>query len=307
MIDQSNSSLVGIVLVNYNGLKFMSDCLESLARIDYPAARIVVVDNASTDGSVEWVAAHYPNIVLLPQGTNRGITGGNNAGIQWCLENACDHVLLLNNDTVVELDFLSRLMAHAEPDCMLVPKIYFHDNKALINNHLGGYDYRRGLHRDWFYGKVDSSASRKVQYAAMANTCALLLPAETFQKTGMMDETFFMYSDDTDFITRAVRQGTRIKFVPDAVLYHRESSSSGGTGSPLSVYYTNRNRLYFMFKHQKNRAALLFFIVYFGVTRVLVALHYLLRGKRVQLFALIHAVADFCQGHMGYASPARFQ
>ena len=298
---------VGIVLVNYNGMRFMPDCLESLSRIDYPHARVVIVDNASTDGSADWAAAHFPNFALVRHADNLGITGGNNAGIEWCLGNGCDWVLLLNNDTIVEPDFLSRLMAHAEPDCLLVPKIYFHDDRALLNNHLGTFDYRRGIHRDWFYGQPDSPASREVRMATMANTCAMLIPQEVSARVGPMDDAYFIYCDDTDFITRAVRSGCRIKFVPDAILYHRESSSSGGTESPLTVYYATRNRLYFMGKHQKNRIVLGVFWAYFVLTRIVVAASYLQKRRRVQLRALRNAIADFCRGRMGQAPPERYQ
>lgn len=299
-------STVGIVLVNYNGMKFMPECLESLARLDYPQAQIVIVDNASTDGSADWAAAHFPDLALVRHAENLGITGGNNAGIAWCREQGCDWVLLLNNDTIVEPGFLRCLMDHAEPDCLLVPKIYFYDNKALINNHLGAFDYWRGIHQDWFYGKPDSPASREVRMATMANTCALLIPQEVLTRVGQMDDAYFIYSDDTDFITRAVRGGCRVKFVPEAILYHRESSSSGGTDSPLSVYYTTRNRLYFMRKHQKNRAILGFFWAYFGLTRIVVAARYLVRGQHTQLRALRNAIADFSAGKMGRVPPARF-
>lgn len=292
---------VGIVLVNYNGMNFMPDCLESLSKIDYPSAKIVVVDNASSDGSPDWTATHYPDVALVRHAENLGITGGNNAGMEWCWENGMDFVLLLNNDTVVAPDFLSRLMAQTEPDCLLVPKIYFYDNQTLINNHLGTFDYWRGIHSDWFYAKPDSDASRKVCLATMANTCALLFSQEVSARIGPMDDIYFIYWDDTDFLTRAVQNGLRIKFVPDAVLYHRESSSSGGTNSPLSVYYTTRNRLYFMVKHQKNRFILAFFLVYFSFTRIVVAATYLLRGQHPQLAALKDAIIDFCRGRTGQA------
>lgn len=298
---------VGIVLVNYNGMKFMPECLESLSKIDYADAQIVVVDNASADGSPEWTAAHFPDVVLVRHVENLGITGGNNAGIDWCRKNECAWILLLNNDTVVEPDFLSRLLDCAEPDCLLVPKIYFYDDRTRLNNHLGGFDYWRGIHRDWFYGRPDTSASRKVSLATMANTCALLIPLDVATRVGPMDNEYFIYFDDSDFITRAIRSGSRVKFVPDAVLYHRESSSSGGADSPLTVYYATRNRLYFMRKHQKNPLILGFFWVYFALTRILVALNYFRRGQYAQIRALRNGNADFFSGKMGRAPTARFQ
>lgn len=305
--NQSVLGRVGIVLVNYNGQKFMPSCLDSLAKNDYTAAQVVVVDNASTDGSADWTASAFPSVTLLRLAFNTGITGGNNAGIEWCLENGYDYVLLLNNDTVVEPDFLSRLMENIIPGHMLVPKIYFYDDQRRINNHFGDFSYWRMIHRDWFFGKSDSAASCRLQVAPMANTCALLIPRAILEKVGRMDDRLFIYWDDTDFITRAVRAKAKILFVPSAVIYHKESSSSGGSNSPLVVYYTTRNRLYFTFKHQKNILALVFFIIYFSLTRFAVSAKYLMRGEQAQLVALRNALKDFIWGHMGKAPPDRFQ
>ncbi len=298
---------VGVVLVNFNGGRFLPECLETLCAGDYIDSRIVLVDNGSTDGSPDWVRQNFPQVRLLALGENRGFTGGCNAGIAWCRENRCDYVLLLNNDTAVAPDFLSRLMEHAGPDRLLAPKIYFYDHRDLINNHLGAFDFRRGIHRDWFYGKPDSESSRRVQDVSMANGCALLFPMAAADKIGIFDESFFLYAEDIDFILRAVSAGFRVVFVPDAVAYHRESASSGGHGSPLTVYYTTRNRLRLMFKHQKSRRILAVFLVYFSLTRLLIAVRYLARGQFAQLRAMAAGIADFCRGRLGYAPPERYR
>lgn len=306
-IGRAGMGRVGVVLVNYNGGKFLPECLRTLYAGDYADMQVVLVDNGSTDGSSEWVQQHLPQVAVLAHSTNQGFTGGCNTGIAWCLENKCDYVLLLNNDTAVAPDFLSRLMQYAGPDRLLAPKIYFYDDRTLINNHLGTYDFRRGIHRDWFYGQTDSEASRRVQEVSMANGCALLFPIGAVAKIGLFDDVFFLYAEDIDYIARAVSAGFKIFFVPKAVVYHRESASSGGYGSPLTVYYTTRNRLYLMRKHQKNRLIFSFFLVYFSVTRLLVAARYLARGQKTQLRALVFGIADFCRGRMGQASPDRYQ
>ena len=293
---------VGVVLVNYNGGRFLPECLQTLYANSYCNMQVVLVDNGSTDGSLEWVRQHFPQVVVLALGVNQGFTGGCNAGITWCRENGCDYVLLLNNDTAVAPDFVSSLMAHAGPERLLAPKIYFYDNRDFINNHLGTFDFKRGIHRDWFYGKTDTEASRQVQNVSMANGCALLIPVTVFDKIGLLDEVFFMYAEDVDFIARAVNVGFQVMFVPDAVVYHRESASSGGHGSPLTGYYTTRNRLYLMRKHQKDRRILLFFLVYFTLTRLVVADRYLIRGQRPQLRALAAGIFDYCRGRMGRSS-----
>ncbi len=298
---------VGVILVNYNGGKFLPECLETLFAGDYPQMSVMLADNGSTDGSLEWVQQHFPSVATLALGSNRGFTGGCNAGIAWCLENRCDYILLLNNDTAVAPDFLSRLMEHAGPGRLLAPKIYFYDNRTVINNHLGTYDFRRGVHQDWYFGQTDTEASRRVQDVSMANGCALLFPAGLVAEIGLLDETFFLYAEDIDYIARAVEAGFQVLFVPDAVVYHRESASSGGSGSPLTVYYTTRNRLYLMFKHQKSRLILGFFLVYFIGTRLIVAARYLARGQTPQLRALLAGISDYCRGHLGQAPPERYK
>jgi GT2 family glycosyltransferase len=300
-------SAVGIVLVNYNGMRFMPDCLASLQQIDEPRARIVVVDNASTDGSAEWVAAQHPAVALIRLSANQGVTGGNNAGIQWCLANGCDYVLLLNNDTVVEPDFLRHLLCHADQRTLIVPRVYFYDNRQLLNSHIGHFDFWRGVNVQYLYGKPESPSSRQMQIVTMASTCAMLIPKPIIDEIGIMDDAYFLYYDDTDFIARAVRRGAVIKYIPDAVIYHRESSSSGGGAiSPLSMYYNTRNRLYFMFKHQRQKLTLAFFLLYFFLGRGVVIARYILRGETRIATALCKGIADFFKGNMGRAPAHRF-
>ncbi len=297
-------SKVGIVLVNYNGAKFLPDCLESLARCDYPEMLVVLVDNASTDGSDEWAASHYPSVLLVRQADNGGFAQASNVGIQACLAQGCEWVLLLNNDTTVAPDFLTK-MEQAAPDRLLAPKIYFAESPKVINNHFGTYDLWRGLHRDWYRGRTDTPDSLRLQPGGMANGCALLVPKGIIERAGLLDEDFFMYAEDVDYILRARAVGAEVWLVPSSVIYHRESASSGGSGSPLVVYYTTRNRLFLVVRHQKNWLGRAFFLSYFGLTRLPVILNYLRRGRRTQLTALLNGIADYRQGRMGRAAAGR--
>ncbi len=296
---------VGIVLVNYNGAKFLPDCLDSLARIDYPEVLVALVDNASTDGSADWAAAHFPDVLLVRQAENGGFAQASNVGIRACLAQNCEYVLLLNNDTTVAPDFLTQLMAQAAPNRLLAPKIYFADAPEIINNHFGTYDLWRGIHRDWYRGKPDTTDSLRVQPGGMANGCALLIAKGMIERTGLLDEDFFMYAEDVDYILRALKAGAEVWLVPQAVIYHRESASSGGSGSPLVVYYTTRNRLYLMARHQRAWAARVFFLAYFAATRLPVLLNYARQGKSAQIRALLDGIFDYRHGHMGRAAAAR--
>jgi len=126
-------------------------------------------------------------------------------------------------------------------------------------------------------------------------------------EVGLMDNEYFMYFDDCDFVTRAVRRGYTVKYVPEAKLSHRESSSSGGHAlGPLPLYYQTRNRLYFMVKHQSNRLKLALFFAYFSATRMVHVARWISKGDRRSLTAFWAGINDYRSGKLGYAPPARF-
>ncbi len=298
---------VGIVLVNYNGLKFMPACLETLKRVDYAEFEIIIVDNASSDGSAEWTEQNYRELNLIRLEQNTGVVGGNNAGMQWCIANGCDYVLLLNNDTEVEPDFLSKLMCHADQNTLLVPKIYFYDNREVLNSHFGHFDFWNGRNVEWFYDQPDTEKSSQLCVGTMSNTCAMLIPRAVLDKIGMMDENYFMYFDDNDFIHRAVFAGASLKFVPDSMIYHKESSSSGGQSlSPFTLYYLTRNRLYFMSKFQKNPVALAYFYSRFFMGRSVALAKFLVQGDRKLFKASCSAIVDFMARRTGAAPSGRY-
>lgn len=300
----ASKPLVGVVLVNFNGLKFLPACVSSLANQTHDNLKVVIVDNASTDGSREWIERQPSEIERVLLDSNTGITGGNNAGIKRCQELGCDEIFILNNDTELEPDCVEKLIAAREPKCLLVPKIYFYSDRNLINNNFGDFDFVKGISRHYFYGQPDSEASQKTQYGTMTSTCALLVPSEAFASIGTMDDKYFIYWDDTDFAARAVKTGYKIKFVPEAVLYHKESMSSGGDKlGPLPLYYLTRNRLYFMEKNSPSPLSRLAFRFYFSVTAFAKSVLWRLRGNRQALFAMHAGIRDYRKRKLGYADP----
>jgi len=299
--------LVGIVVVNYNGMAFMQDCLNTLAAQDYPNCIPVIVDNASTDGTREMIAALGPEFDKVLLDENTGVTGGNNAGMRRCVELGCDEIFVLNNDTVLMPDAVSQLVAARAPMRMLTPRIYSCDLPTTVNTYFGDFDYVRGISIQKFFGEQDSPRTEQPWEGTMASLCALMFPASVVEEVGLMDDQYFMYFDDVDFVTRAVQRGYMVKYVPAAKLYHRESGSSEGeTLGPLPLYYMTRNRLYFMGKHQPDLMKRTVFYGYFWATRLVHVLRWLVRRDRRSLFAFRAAIGDYRQGKLGYASPSRF-
>jgi GT2 family glycosyltransferase len=288
---------VAILTVNYNGSGHMAEFLASLAAVTYRNWRLIVVDNASSDGSPDEVARLLPEAVLIRNDENLGITGGHNAGIRYCQEQGFDYVLFLNNDTVVEPDFLDRLLDGADGRTMVAPKVYLLGRRPLLDDTVGDFGWWRGVWRGWLYGKPEPPGFDERQ-PNMASLCCLLVPADVFRDAGLMDERFFMYYDDFDFVRRARAAGYRLRLEATAVLHHRKAASSGGIDSPFKAYYATRNRLYLMRKHLPVwRFAL--FLAYFLATRSVYLLTLAARGRWPQWRATLRGVADYFRGRLG--------
>jgi hypothetical protein len=291
---------VGIVTVNYNGAGFIGEFADSLRGVRYPNFRLIVVDSASTDGSADELARLVPDAVLLRSDENLGTAAGNNRGIAYCLEHGFDYVLFLNNDTVLTEDFLDRLVAAAGERTMAVPKILYYYDRRLISTHAGGFDWRRGVFRHTFHGRPDSSATGGPRELETASFCCALVPAAAFREVGLLDERFFMYYEETDWLRQARDRGYCLLYRPEAVIYHRESASSGGGWmTPFKHYYATRNRLYLMRKNSSSRGAYALFTAYFLAGRLFyLALHLVRRQPRLAR-ALVRGVLDYYRGRMG--------
>ena len=113
-MDRTELPLIYIIILNWNGLQDTLECLGSILKMDYPNFRVVVVDNNSTDNSVDIIRKAHPQVSLIENKENLGYTGGNNTAMRYAMQHSADYVWLLNNDTTVEADTLSKLVFAAE-------------------------------------------------------------------------------------------------------------------------------------------------------------------------------------------------
>jgi GT2 family glycosyltransferase len=155
--------------------------------------------------------------------------------------------------------------------------------------------------RDTYAARADGPAtSVRRDDLATASFCCALVPVAAFRDAGMLDERFFMYYEETDFIRRAQAHGYRVRYEPASVIYHRESGSSGGGWmTPFKQYYATRNRIYLVRKHAASRAAYAHFTAYFWATRVATAARMAVRGEWRLLRAMWLGVLDYYRGRMG--------
>jgi len=250
-----NIPAVDIVVLNWNGKRDTLACLASLEKLRYPAFHVIVVDNGSSDDSVEAIRSLYPPerswLTILENGKNLGYAGGNNVGIRYALDRGTDFVWILNNDTIIDPDSLNVLITAAidNPGAGIIgSKILCYPDKHLL--------YSRGESFSlWFnrrtvnIGEVDPKnevSPRNVDYIV---GCAMLAKKKFIESVGLLDETYFAYFEEIDWCFRGRKAGFDVLYVPAAVIYHKGGASTGGTFSPIASYYRTRNWIYFMRKH----------------------------------------------------------
>ncbi len=292
---------VGIVVVNYNSAGFIDEFCASLRDIDYQQWQLIVIDSASSDGSMAIIEAAFPDATFVRRGENIGFAAGGNIGIKRCIDAACDYALFLNNDVTLTRDFLSRLVDAANAKTMVVPKILYYYDHGLISTHAGGFNWKLGLFRDTYGGRrAGVETERRRDGLATASFCCALVPVQAFRDAGVLDERFFMYYEETDFIRRAQVQGYGVRYEPSSVIYHRESGSSGGGWmTPFKQYYATRNRIYLVRKHARSRVDYVYFTAYFWATRVGAAARMIAHREWRLLRAMLLGAIDYYRGRMG--------
>jgi GT2 family glycosyltransferase len=239
------SARVTAVVLGWNGREDTLTCLRSLGQATYPALSTVVVDNASTDGGPEAVAAEFPGVHLVRLAENRGFAGGVNAGVAVALEDGAEHVLLLNNDATVAAGFLEPLVdAASRPQVAAACAQILHADGRTIWYAGAPYDARRGYQgRHTGYGRTPLPPTVPPYTTDRACGGAMLVPRSALEQVGNLDESLFAYAEDVDWSMRARAAGLTILVVPASVVLHHVSRSSGGVSSPASLYYSLRNGL----------------------------------------------------------------
>jgi len=245
----NKDSLISVVVVNWNGARFLRECLESLAAQTWPHRELIVVDNGSTDGSErlvrEWCDSGRARALML--GENTGFTRANNLAFR---EARGEWIALLNNDAVAAPDWLEQLVRRGDLDNkigMLGGKILFAWDKTLIDK-AGHLIYRDGLNRGRGTGQKDEGQFETEEEILWPDGCAALYHRQLLADTGGFDDDFFAYGDDADLGIRARLLGWRAWYAPQAVVYHHHSGTAGAY-SPLKAMLVERNRLFLALKN----------------------------------------------------------
>jgi hypothetical protein len=292
---------IAVIVVNYNSAAFIGEFCQSLAQVRCPPWRLIAIDSGSDDGSFDTIERAFPDAILIRRDDNVGFAAGANLGVRRAIEDGCEWALFLNNDVRLTPDFLERMVAAADERTIVVPKILYRDDPRLISTHAGGFNWTLGLFRDTYAGKPDGpETNRRRENLDTASFCCALVPLAAFRAAGMLDERFFMYYEETDFIRRAQAKGYRVRYEPSAAIYHRESGASGGGWmTPFKQYYATRNRPYLVRKHTTSRLRYAWFTMYFLATRVASAARMVAERDWRMLRAMLRGTRDYYLGRMG--------
>jgi len=285
---------LAVVILNWNGLEHTRALLPTLEACRMPegwSLEAWVVDNGSTDGSVETLAAGFPRARLVPLGENRRFAGGNNEGVKRALAGGADAVALLNNDTRADPALFERLLLALEQDPRAgaaAPLIYHGAPSGRIW-YAGarvvpalGHAGHRGIRAP------DRGQYRSVETTGYLTGCCLLAWRATWERVGLLDERYFIYAEDVDWCLRARAAGYRLLFVPTARLWH-EVSAASGAASPWKIYQRLRANWTLFATHARGLGRLTW-APSFIAQQMALMLWLLLRGRSAAALAVPRAL-----------------
>jgi len=249
---------VAIILLNWNNFNYTIECIRSLIKTTYKNKKIFIIDNASTDKSVEKIKKEFPWIHIILNNKNLGFTGGNNVGIKIALKEKFDYIMLLNNDTVVDKLFIEPLLNSFDLRTGAVqPLILNYYNKNIIWNFGGEINKKFGIFKS--IGKKKSIQNLKnlnQKYTEWISGCCFMIKSSIIEKVGLLDNNFFVYFEDVDWSIRISKKKYNLKVVPKSIIYHHEGASwknkkksIEGNISPYTHYLNVRNHIYILRKH----------------------------------------------------------
>jgi len=296
---QAGLPKVAIVILNWNGLSDTLQCLYSLKRIEYPDFLVAVVDNGSSSNDAEIIGEELGDFVyVIKEEKNLGFGGGCNVGIRWALRSGAEYILLLNNDTIVDPDFLSELISVAQSDVQIGivgPKVYYYDKPMRIATAGGTVNLWTGSTPLIGQNATDDGRFDNMKEVDFVCGCALLIKKETIKRIGLINEMYFAYYEETEWCLKARKACFKVVYAPKARIWHRSHDMSANA---LSVYYMTRNRFLFV-KRNSNALQFVVFSLFFPMTDLLVQMKNklftrpklfvaYLKGMRDGVYSLLH-------------------
>lgn len=294
---------LAIIIINWNSYEVTQTTILSLDNTSYKDYDIILIDNHSTDGSLEKLEATFKEITFLKSNENLGFAGGNNLGIQYAIDKGYMYTMLLNNDVEVEFNFLEPLVEKLDNNNHIgavQPLIYFHHDRTIIWN--AGSEFNRWLGITISNGYNQRDEGQKERYKEKKidwiTGCAFMVKTEILAQIGALNHQFFIYYEDVDLSFRIKEAGYQLSYVPTSVIYHiagmshkSKEKTKEGFISPKVHYLNSRNRIWVLKKYTKIYAiptVILYHTCYFCS----VCFYFIIKGRWQKLNAWIRGIRD---------------
>ena len=266
---------VTVIVLTWNNEAEAADCLESLQASRGIPLNILLVDNASPDGSGDRLHARFPDVDYLQTGYNGGYTAGNNRGIEWALARGSEYLLVLNDDTIVDPDCVAKLLDTARETgaAVVTPQILYYDEPDTVWYGGGVFSPMRAIGTHLRENlPVDPGQTRMP--VTFVCGCCFLIRADVVRELGGFDESFFTYVEDTELSVRLARAGHAMLYEPSARVLHRIGRAALAT--PFQIRQRDRNRRRLVARHF-GLLERLRFALWFYPTRIVHLCRYVVR------------------------------
>ncbi len=292
--------LVISVILNTNRREDTLECLASLDQSIYKNHKVIVLDNHSTDGSCQAIQNAFPTVQIISLDKNLGYTGNNNVGIKAAIDQGADWVFVLNEDTILAPDCLTKLVEAGESDKsigILGPMIYHHDEPTVIQS-AGGKLSRYWESKHIAQNEPDQGQFDRPHVVDWISGCGILVRRAVIEQVGMLDERFFYYWEETEWCLRAGKSQWRILHVPQAKLWHK-GVQRDYRPNPSVTYYNTRNRLMLLAKHHAPLIVWVFVWVLYSRTMISWTIKPRWRGMSEHRRAMWKGIIDFLNRRWG--------
>jgi len=295
-----NQPFVIPVILNTNRRADTLACLDSLTQTQYPNMHIIVLDNNSSDGSVEAIRTQFPSVQIVHLKENLGYAGNNNVGMEEAIRRGADWVFVLNEDVVLDKDCLQKLIdiGESDPQIGIVGPLVYHFDEPTVIQSAGGMlgRYWESIHLG--QNEPDQGQYKEPHPVEWISGCAILVRRVAIEQAGMLDGDYFIYWEETEWCIRLARAGWKIIHVPQARLWHK-GVQKNYSPKPSFTYYAARNHLATLARHKAPLVARIY--TWFQTIRTLVS--WTVRPKwkhmREHRNALWQGVLDFLRGRQG--------
>jgi GT2 family glycosyltransferase len=289
-----------IIIISNNRREEIFDCLASLYRCNYTDYRILQLDNGSEDETLDIIREKYADVEIVPLVKNLGYAGNNNIGIKMAIENGAKWILLLNDDVVLDPDCLTAMLAvgDSDPRIGVVGPLVYHHNEPNVIQSAGGLLGKRWESIHLGKNEQDIGQYEIPSQVEWISGCAIMVRREAIEQVGMLDQTYFMYWEETEWCIRLARAGWKIFMTPEAKIWHK-GVQRDYQPTPSFTYYGTRNHLLTLAKHRAPFRAKVYTWLQYCRTLLSWSIRPKWRAKREHRNAMWKGMTDFLHRRSG--------